>query len=93
MRKIIAVLLVLVFLATLISCSDSEVIENSSKEEVEEIQNDEDGMFVVNTKTKKFHILSCTSARDISEEHRRVTSDITFLTDRGYSPCSKCILR
>lgn len=93
MRKIVAVLLAFACLITLFSCSDSEEIENSSKQEVEEIQNDEDGMFVVNTKTKKFHILSCTSARDISEEHRRLTSDITFLTDRGYSPCSKCILR
>ncbi len=93
MKKFISFLLVFAFLVTLTSCSNSEVIENSSKQEVEEIENDENGFYVVNTKTKKYHILTCSSVKDISIEHRRTTSDTETLADRGYSPCSKCILR
>ena len=93
MKKFISFLLVFAFLVTLASCSNSEVIENSSKQEVEEIENDENGIYIVNTKTKKYHSPVCSSIREISEEHRRTVSDIASLTERGYSPCSKCILR
>ena len=47
--------------------------------------------YVLNTKSKKFHYPSCSSANAISAANRdEYTGDRDDLIDRGYSPCGRC---
>jgi len=51
---------------------------------------DEIDGYYVNTKTKKFHKLSCTYAQKGSQNGVWQQSDRDTLINEGFSPCSKC---
>ena len=47
--------------------------------------------FVLNTNTKKYHELSCSSIKDIKEKNKGTyTGTEEELKNMGYSPCKKC---
>lgn len=47
--------------------------------------------YVVNTDSGKFHLSTCSSAKNLSEEDKLVyTGSRTDLIDQGYSPCGRC---
>jgi len=47
--------------------------------------------YVLNTKTMKFHLPSCSEVDRITEENRKnTTTTRESLLDQGYSPCQKC---
>lgn len=49
------------------------------------------GEYILNTNTKKFHLPSCDSAQDIKSENRAsYTGNRSELTEQGYSPCQRC---
>lgn len=54
-------------------------------------QNLNSGMYVLNTNTKKFHVPSCSSVRDMKEKNRQ---DVDLARDEiilnGFSPCKRC---
>lgn len=67
--------------------------EASGGAEQEEILSEGDGqdIYILNQNTKKFHLPSCSSAKDINSENRaefQGTRD--ELTGAGYEPCQRC---
>ena len=47
--------------------------------------------FILNTNTKKYHELSCSSVKDIKEKNKGTyTGTEEELKNMGYSPCKKC---
>ena len=93
MRRIFALALAFLFLILGTSCDDSTVIENESEAPLETSESVAGNTYVLNINTKKYHIESCRYAIDMSEENKKVTSDIDFIVERGYTPCSSCIMR
>ena len=53
-------------------------------------QSEETEGYYVNTKTKKFHKLSCTYAKKGSQNGIWRDADRDSLISEGYFPCSKC---
>lgn len=49
------------------------------------------GYFVVNTKTEKFHISSCSHADKIADSDRLISTDRGELVKQGYAPCKSCL--
>lgn len=54
--------------------------------------NQEEGeSYVLNTGTKRFHIPSCASVRDIKDKNKEnFTGDREELIENGYTPCGRC---
>lgn len=51
----------------------------------------ETGTYILNTNTKKFHKLDCTSISHIQAENKKsFTGTRKELTDQGYAPCGQC---
>lgn len=81
----------------LISCTNKTVIENeslapfpaSSSEEAEDDFPKYE--YIVNTSTKTYHAQGCSYASRINEENRIISTDLDFLIERGYTPCSACL--
>ena len=51
----------------------------------------EEGLFVINTKTKKFHLSNCMTTLmidTVNREHSYETPE--ELIDKGYTPCKQC---
>jgi len=47
--------------------------------------------YVLNTKTMKFHVPSCSEVSRITEDNRKnTTTTREALLDQGYTPCQKC---
>ncbi len=47
--------------------------------------------YILNTNTKKYHLPSCDSAKEIKENNKSTFSgDASSLTEMGYSPCGIC---
>ena len=47
--------------------------------------------YVLNTKTLKFHLPSCSEAERITDDNRKnTTTTREALLDQGYTPCQKC---
>lgn len=48
--------------------------------------------YVLNTKTMKYHLPDCSSAKKISEQNKQTTHDTKeHLETQGYAPCGNCI--
>lgn len=47
-------------------------------------------LYYANTNTKKFHLKSCDSASNISNQNLYICDDRQELIDSGYSPCARC---
>ena len=61
-------------------------------EEVLEIRDEPEAgtVYVVNTKTKKIHLPTCSSVGDIKPENRSESDDPDALIAEGYVWCKKC---
>ena len=50
-----------------------------------------DGLYVINTKTKKFHLSNCPNTLTINTENRKhSTQSSEELINEGLSPCGQC---
>lgn len=86
--RILCVLFVALFIC---SCSDGAVLENSSLSEVSHHTEPQGQVYIINMNSKKYHTSSCTYAKSIKEEYKETSSDIDFIKERGYLPCSTCL--
>ena len=49
------------------------------------------GYYVLNTNTKKFHLPTCASVKQIKDKNRKdVTSSRDVIIGEGYEPCKRC---
>lgn len=65
------------------STGESNLIQNNNEEKTE---------YILNTKTKKYHLPSCNLNNNISEKNKKTyTGTSKELKQLGYSPCGKCI--
>lgn len=56
-----------------------------------ESQPSDNQTYVLNTNSKKFHLPSCSGAKNISADNRdEFTGDRALLIQQGYEPCGKC---
>ena len=46
--------------------------------------------YCANIKTKIFHLSSCSSAKNMSEENKYLLSNREALINDGYTPCGRC---
>lgn len=47
--------------------------------------------YVLNTNTKKFHLVSCSSAKSIKSQNRKETKESrASIINQGYEPCKRC---
>lgn len=46
--------------------------------------------YVANTSTKKFHLPSCTYAKNMKEENKMISDSRDELVNSGYKACKKC---
>ena len=91
MKKLIILFVFLIlFLA---SCGDSNSYEvhNDSENTYPETQHETDEIYIVNMLTKTYHLPSCTYAKNMKEENKEETKNISALHEKGYKPCSRCI--
>ena len=52
-----------------------------------------EGLYVINTKTKKFHLSNCMTTLMIETENRKHVTDKTpeeLMEQEGYKPCGNC---
>jgi len=69
--------------------SDNAIITNN--EEKKNYSDKDKSAYVLNTNTKKFHLPSCSSVKDIKEKNKEsYNGSKKWLTDNGYSPCGIC---
>ena len=69
----------------------SDVTVESEKEEKKSYAKDGDRDYIINTNTKKFHLPSCRSVKDIKDKNKEsFNGSKNWLTDNGYSPCKSC---
>ena len=66
--------------------------EEIPAEEPHEISDtpEEGNVYVVNTKTKKIHLPTCSSVADIKPENRSESDDPDALLAEGYAWCKRC---
>ena len=65
--------------------------ENNDTNEVITDHDQTGTTFVVNMKSKKYHLLHCDYANVKDETDLTTFSDEEFLIKHGYEPCKKCI--
>ena len=98
MKKIILVILMLTTLLLISSCNKEIsgngkiTIKNDKLETTFTHENiDEDHIYVLNIKTKKYHLQTCDYAIGMNEANRYETSSMHYITEREYEPCKICI--
>jgi DNA-entry nuclease len=48
--------------------------------------------FIINTNTKKFHLITCASVDDMEEHNKKdYVGTVAELVEQGYSPCKRCL--
>ena len=75
-----------------VESADRALLPDLSGEEPAEISAGPEAgtVFVVNTKTKKIHLPTCSSVADIKPENRGETDDPDALLAGGYAWCKRC---
>ena len=79
-----------------VSCSfDDEDLDDMDRDELEakleELSEELDADYILNTNTKKFHYPTCSSVNDMKEKNKQEffgTRDEAIAN--GYSPCGRC---
>lgn len=72
---------------------DPDLFNESLDEELELSDNNDDLDFdyVLNSKSKKIHKVSCSEVKRISAENKEnYSGDLDILKNQGYTPCGKC---
>ena len=100
-KKILSLVLLLIMLT---SCSSfDKYFSNEDSTNVYEFDDTDDSAevnsnhadtrskYVVNIKTKTYHISSCIYAEKLSDENKEYFDNRQFLNQRGYKSCKKCI--
>lgn len=65
-----------------------EKVESDTKQTINKEQNIK---YILNTNTYKFHLSTCSSAKDTKPENRKnYTGERSDLISRGYIPCGRC---
>ncbi len=66
--------------------------DKKDKETTVDEKNDaKEHTYILNTNTKKFHLSSCSSVRQMSPRNKKVyTGKRKYLIRKGYSPCGRC---
>jgi DNA-entry nuclease len=66
--------------------------DNKNKETtVDEKDDAKEHKYILNTNTKKFHLPSCSSVREMSPRNKKAyTGKRKYLIRKGYSPCGRC---
>ena len=73
-------------------CDDNSYeIHNDSENPYPETEEKSDEIYVVNISSKRYHLPSCTYAKNIKEENREESASLSALYEKGYTPCSRCI--
>lgn len=63
----------------------------SSSNQTDSGDESQEGEYVINTNTGKFHRPDCSSVEDIKPENKKeYTGDREDLTEQGYEPCGRC---
>lgn len=63
----------------------------SSSDQTASGDESQEGEYVINTNTGKFHRPDCSSVEDIKPENKKeYTGDREDLTEQGYEPCGRC---
>lgn len=92
MRKLILLLLILIFALTACNEPDAENITvDSNKLPINRPVGNV--LYVANMSSKTYHLPSCYMAESIKEENRLETKDESFLRSRQYTSCKICIGR
>ena len=91
MKKTAFILLTLLVLLILTSCTKNyyEINVTDKDSITERIEGEIE--YVVNVSSRSYHLSSCYIAKSIKEENKVITKDIDFITEREYTPCKKCI--
>lgn len=64
---------------------------SSSSDQTSSDSQEQEGEYVINTNTGKFHRPDCSSVEDIKPENKKeYTGDRDNLTEQGYEPCGRC---
>ena len=70
---------------------ESRAKETPPPEETAEPSQEPEGSYILNTSSRKFHLPTCSGARDIKPENRReYTGSRSALIGEGYAPCGSC---
>lgn len=70
---------------------DIDYATGDSKLSDEQATDEQEQDYVLNTGTKKFHLLSCDSVKDMKAENKQEThAKRSVLVSQGYEPCGKC---
>ena len=70
---------------------DIDYATGDSKLSDEQATDEQEQDYVLNTGTKKFHLLSCESVKDMKAENKQEThAKRSVLVSQGYEPCGKC---
>lgn len=73
--------------------TDSET-EDGSGEKTDGSQEDNSEIyeFIININTKKFHLIDCSSVKDMAEHNmKKCTGTVKEVIQQGYRPCKRCI--
>lgn len=95
-KKRLSILALLLLLALLLGgCAyfgkGVDIIVEPLPEEEARLPDAEETLYVLNTKTHKFHLPECESVKDIQPENREEYTGSRFaLLEDGYSPCKRC---
>lgn len=66
---------------------ESRIVENGAKQQEE----NKETTYILNKNTKKFHLPSCGSVKDITKDNKEVSRDSREeLISGGYTPCGRC---
>ena len=90
---VIVILLMVLLIPQAIKFLESEfyLAENNVATEINSEHELDDATFVVNMKTKKYHLSSCKYADVKDPNDLSSFRDEDFLMKHGYQPCEKCI--
>lgn len=69
----------------------TEIIEEEETAAQTEPESAEDGHYILNTNTKKFHLPSCSSVKTIKDKNKQeYYGDREEVIAQGYKPCKRC---
>lgn len=88
MKRLVPIILCLLFLFCACSKFDMEITPTEGKGELGDYSEGEIE-YVVNEGSKKYHLPSCYHVKDY--ENPVKTKSLEMLREKGYSPCANCL--
>ena len=68
-----------------------ENVDTQAENTVQEVADDEEQTYILNTNTKKIHLPTCSSVDQMKETNRQTyEGTLEELKNMGYSPCKRC---